>query len=246
MPHKLQIVPPYFRALTAALLLSWSSWAAQAATLDAAATAVDSPAPLAGFAGATEDAAERIRRLAADVRRSGDAGGRAFAIIDKPGATLWVFDAQGRAVAQSPVLVGQAQGDVAPPDIGNRPLSKVRLHEKVTMAGRYLTEPGRNHQGEDIVWLDYDSALSMHRVRNVPGEGRPRRLQTPGVQDNRISFGCVNIPPSFYDRVIDPMFSRSQGVVYVLPETRSVASVFPFATDADTPALARAPSTPAR
>ena len=186
------------------------------------------PPALSGYAGAAEDVAERIQRFAADVRRSGDAGGRPFSIIDKGGATLWVFDAEGRALAQSPVLVGEASGDVAPADIGQRPLSKVRPHEKITSAGRYLTEPGRNHKGEDIVWLDYEAALSMHRVRNVPGEARTRRLQTPGVQDNRISFGCVNIPAGFYERMIDPMFSRRSGVVYVLPEKQPLASVFAF------------------
>ena len=190
-----------------------------------------SPADAAATASPGAVVSSVAERFAQDVVRTSDAGGRTFGIIDKPSATLWVFDAQGRAVAQSPVLVGQAQGDVAPPDIGNRPLSKVRLHEKVTMAGRYLTEPGRNHQGEDIVWLDYDSALSMHRVRTVPGEGRAKRLQTPTVADNRISFGCVNIPASFYDRYIDPLFSRTSGVVYVLPETKSMTSVFPFATE---------------
>ena len=97
--------------------------------------------------------------------------------------------------------------------------------------GAVITEAGNNHKSEDIVWLDYDSALSMHRVRNVPGEGRAKRLQTPTVADNRISFGCVNIPASFYDRYIDPLFSRTSGVVYVLPETKSMASVFPFATE---------------
>ncbi len=40
---------------------------------------------------------------------------------------------------------------------------------------------------------------------------------------------ALNIPASFYDRYIDPLFSRSKGVVYVLPETKPVASVFPFA-----------------
>lgn len=171
-----------------------------------------------------------ISDFAADVVRVGDAGGRPFSVIDKPSATLWVFDARGQAMSHTPVLVGQARGDVAPSDIGNRPLSKVRPHEKITTAGRYLSEGGRNHQGEDIVWLDYDSALSMHRVRNVPGEARAHRLATPTVADNRISFGCVNIPASFYDRYIDPLFSRSAGVVYVLPETKPIASVFPFAT----------------
>ncbi len=174
------------------------------------------------------DAAGMVRQFAQDVVRSADAGGRTFGVIDKPSATLFIFDAQGRPVASSPVLVGQAVGDVAPPDIGTRPLSKVRRHEKVTNAGRFVTEAGHNHQGEDIVWLDYEGALSMHRVRNVPGEGRTRRLQTPTVADNRISFGCVNVPASFYDRYVDPLFSRTPGVVYVLPETQPLASVFPF------------------
>lgn len=69
----------------------------------------------------------------------------------------------------------------------------------------------------------------MHRVRNVPNEFRTKRLLTPTVADNRISFGCVNVPASFYDRYVDLMFSRSAGVVYVLPETKPIASVFPFA-----------------
>ena len=185
-----------------------------------------------------------VQQFAQDVVRSADAEGRTFGVIDKPSATLWIFDAQGRPVVSSPVLVGHAVGDVAPPDIGTRPLSKVKLHEKVTNAGRFVTEAGSNHKGEDIVWLDYNAALSMHRVRNVPGESRTKRLQTPTVADNRISFGCVNIPASFYDRYIDPLFSRSKGVVYVLPETKPIASLFPFA-DGSVPAQAVAQQIPA-
>ena len=173
--------------------------------------------------------AASARAFADAVVRTGDADGLAFAIVDKPGATVWVFDARGRALGHSPVLVGQAPGDVAPPDIGSRPLSRVKPSEKITAAGRYLTEPGRNAQGEDIVWLDYDAALSMHRVRNVPGEHRPERLRTPGTADKRISFGCINVPARFYDRSIDPWFARTRGVVYVLPETRTVEQQFGFA-----------------
>ena len=182
------------------------------------------PGPAAAAPG---DAA--VQSFAADVVRAGDAAGMSFAVLDKPTATVTVFDAKGQLLARSPVLVGQAVGDVAPPDIGTRPLSKVKLSEKVTSAGRYVTESGRNHKGEDIVWLDYHQALSMHRVRNVKGENRPQRLSTPTVDDNRISFGCVNMPVSFYERYIDPLFGKQKGVVYVLPETTPVASLFPFA-----------------
>ena len=180
-----------------------------------------------------------VQGFAADVVRSGDAAGMAFAVLDKPSATVTIFDAKGQLVARSPVLLGQAVGDVAPPDIGTRPLSKVKLNEKVTSAGRFVTEAGRNHTGEDIVWLDYQQALSMHRVRNVRGENRPQRLASPTVADNRISYGCVNMPTSFYDRYIDPLFGKQKGVVYVLPETQPLAALFPF-TRAGSAALAGA------
>jgi hypothetical protein len=173
--------------------------------------------------------------FAASVMRHADAGGRAFGIVDKQAATLWVFDSGGQLVASTPVLVGLARGDVAPADIGLRPLSKVRANEKITAAGRYPTEPGRNQNGEDIVWLDYDSAMSMHRARNVAGEARAQRLLSPSVADNRITYGCINVPAGFYNRYVDQMFSRSTGIVYVLPESTPLASVFPFAADVSAP-----------
>lgn len=181
-------------------------------------------------AGAFDDA--QAQAFADAVVRSGDAAGRAFALIDKPGATLWVFDHQGRALGRSPVLLGQAAGDVAPADIGSRPLARVQPHEKITSAGRFLTEPGRNTRGEAIVWLDYDAALSMHPVRDVPGEQRRARLRTPSAADNRISFGCINLPPRFFEQTIVPLFRRRAGVVYVLPEAQPLEAVFPFATRA--------------
>lgn len=170
-----------------------------------------------------------VESFVAHILRTDNAQGRTFAVIDKPKARLWVFDPQGYLIGQSAVLLGQARGDVAPADIGSRPLSQVRPHEKITGSGRYVTEPGRNLQGEDIVWLDYDAAMSMHRVRNVRGENRPKRLATADVADNRISYGCVNVPTEFYERHIRPLFAQQAGVVYVLPESRSMSSVFPFA-----------------
>lgn len=168
-------------------------------------------------------------RFAQQAIAAGDTAGLAIAVVDKPSATIWVFDARGQPLASSPVLVGQATGDVAPPGIGSRPLSRVRPSEKITNAGRYLTEPGVNTQGEDIVWLDYDDALSMHRVRHVRGENRPHRLATPTVADNRISFGCINMPPAFYEQYIAPLFGDMPGVVYVLPEQSPSNTFFPFA-----------------
>lgn len=53
-------------------------------------------------------------------------------------------------------------------------------HERTTPAGRFLAEAGRNADGDDIFWVDYDVAVSMHRVRaHVPAERRLQRLASP-------------------------------------------------------------------
>lgn len=158
-----------------------------------------------------------------------DNGNLPFAVIDKKGAQLYVFDAGGRLQASSPVLLGLAIGDESVPDIGTRKLSDIRPEERTTPAGRFVSEPGRNLQGDDIVWVDYDAAVSMHRVRtNNRAERRLERLASPTVEDNRISYGCINVPAAFYDAHVKPALGNSHGIVYVLPETRPASTSFGF------------------
>src|SRR5690606_38081726 len=129
----------------------------------------------------------------------------------------------------SPVLLGLARGDDSVPGIGERPMAKIRPHERTTPSGRFLAERGVNSHGEDIMWVDYDAAVSMHRVRATnPKERRLERLRTPTIDDNRISYGCINVPEHFYDRFVVPAFSDGHAVVYVLPETRSAKEEFGF------------------
>ena len=74
-----------------------------------------------------------------------------------------------------------------------------------------------------MVWIDYDAAVSMHRVRPTnPDERRLERLASADADDNRISYGCINVPVAFFESVIWPVMSAARGVVYVLPETKSV------------------------
>ncbi|MDO8456481.1 MAG: hypothetical protein Q7T07_06175, partial [Burkholderiaceae bacterium] len=49
---------------------------------------------------------------------------------------------------------------------------------------------------------------------------------TPTPLDNRISYGCINVPAEFFKSVVNPAFKGTNGVVYVLPETRSPRQVF--------------------
>jgi hypothetical protein len=158
---------------------------------------------------------------------TGDHAGGPFMVVDKRQARVWVYDRRGRPLGHSPVLLGSAKGDDSVPGIGERPMNQIRPHERTTPAGRFHVEPGVNAKGEDIFWVDYDVAVSMHRVRahNVQ-ERRLERLATPTPDDNRISYGCINVPVAFYEGHIRPLFAAGTGWVYVLPETRPVETMF--------------------
>ena len=169
----------------------------------------------------------QTRQVVDWVVRSGDNQGLPFAVIDKKNARVTVLDAGGHSRGSSPVLLGLARGDDSVPGIGERRIADILPAERTTPAGRFLAEFGRNANGEDIVWVDYDAAVSMHRVRaNNKVERRLERLASPTPADNRISYGCINVPTAFYDRVIVSTFDQPNAVVYVLPDVKPLAEVF--------------------
>lgn len=170
---------------------------------------------------------EDVRWTLSWIAHTHDNAGMPFAILDKKNARLHVFRPDGKQRSSTPVLLGFAKGDHSVPGIGTRPMNEILPEEKTTPAGRFLVEPGRNSHGEDILWVDYDAAVSMHRVRPVnPAERRLQRLASATSADNRISFGCINVPVSFYNRILSPTFKNTQGVIYVLPETMPVRDAF--------------------
>jgi hypothetical protein len=156
-----------------------------------------------------------------------DNHGHSVVILDKKAATVYAFDPAGRLVSSAPVLLGLTISDDTEPGVGDKPLSQIRDDEKTTPAGRFVAEPGENTQGEDIVWIDYDQALAMHRViKGTPAERRAQRLASPDPRERRISFGCINLPPAFYDHVLSPAVKKTGAIVYILPEIKTTRQVF--------------------
>jgi hypothetical protein len=174
-----------------------------------------------------ESASPDARHVANWVVDSGDNLGMPFVIVDKKEAKVFVFRADGQLRGAAPALLGLAVGDDAIPGIGNRKLSSIRPDERTTPAGRFVASLGRNLHGEEILWVDYDGAISMHRVitSNLK-EHRAQRLATPTPLDNRISYGCINVPVKFYENVVSPVFTGTNGIVYVLPEIKLPDEVF--------------------
>lgn len=158
---------------------------------------------------------------------TGDNERRAVIVLDKKMAKVFTFDPQGKLIAAAPALLGSAIGDDSAPGIGSKPLSQIRPEERTTPAGRFVARPGLNNHREDIVWIDYDAAVSMHRIRPVlASERRFERLASATHEDNRISNGCVNLPVPFYEKVISPTVKSMGAIIYVLPETRTAQEVF--------------------
>jgi len=168
-----------------------------------------------------------VRHIADWVVDSADNKGLPFVIVDKKNAKVFVFDFTGQMNGAAPALLGLARGDHTVPGIGDRPLASIRPEERTTPAGRFVGELGMSTRGVDVVWVDYESAVSMHRViTGHPSERRFERLASPTAADNRISYGCINVPVVFYNTVLSPAFARSKGIFYVLPDTRPLREVF--------------------
>ena len=185
--------------------------------LQTAAAAPTPTQPLDGDAG----------RLFEWVARTGDHQGLPFMIIDKRRAHLWVFDRAARPKGNAPVLLGSARGDHTVPGIGELKLSEIAPADRTTPAGRFKAEVGRNERGEEVVWVDYDAGVSMHPVLTTNAkEQREQRLATPTPADNRVSFGCINVPKEFHASVVLGTVQRGHSVVYILPESQPLARVF--------------------
>jgi hypothetical protein len=182
-------------------------------------------AQFASFNG--EAASGDVRHVANWAVHSGDTGGLPFVIVDKLEGQVFVFDAEGRLRGSSAALVGSARGDESVPGIGNRPISSILPGERTTPAGRFKGQMGRGPKGEDILWIDYEGALALHRVvTGVPKERRLQRLESKVAADRRITYGCINVPAKFYDAVVLPTLGAAAGIVYILPELRRPQEVF--------------------
>lgn len=225
-----------YHAKTATGGLHWPSVAARGALVVALALAG------VGAAGAEEAAAagsdiyqlpldqevsDTVTELAGWVVGTGDNQGHPFAVMDKAAAQILVFGANGRLRGAAPALFGSAVGDHTVEGIAGLALRDIPEQDRTTPAGRFVGGFGPSIGGGEVLWVDYDSAISIHpTATGVPSEQRPERLASPTPDDNRISHGCINVAPGFYERVVAPAFEQG-GVFYILPDEAPLAATFP-------------------
>jgi len=172
---------------------------------------------------------EAATRLTTWIAAAHDNGKLPYIVIDKQAAELFLFDADGNALGETPVLIGIGVGDDSSPGVGNKKsLAEIGPAERTTPAGRFIAKFGKAFGHERVLWVDYADSVALHAVITTnPKEHRVQRLLTPTPDDNRISFGCINVGTRFYTAQIRPLFQKSGGVVYILPDTKALEDVFP-------------------
>ena len=181
-----------------------------------------------------QGAPDAVRQMADWVTDSRDNHSLPFVIIDKPDAKVFVFDRNGQVLGSAWALVGLAQGDDSAPGIGTMQLTAITPEMRTTPAGRFVAALGNDLGKLNVLWVDYANAISLHRVINTNlAEKRLERIVSKAPADHRISYGCINVPAKFFDKVVDPTFKGTKGVVYILPEVKPLRAVFPKYYDVD-------------
>jgi hypothetical protein len=191
---------------------------------------VANPSPTVAMqADATISPSAATMRVADWIATSEDNLSLPYAIIDKTTASLFLFEATGKSLGTVPVLIGIALGDDATPGIGSKKLGEIGPAEKTTPAGRFLAKFGLAAGRTKVLWVDYANSVAIHPIPADASkdERRRERMLSPVPDDNRITFGCINIPAAFYRTVVRPLFRKRGGYVYVLPDTKPLEVVFP-------------------
>ncbi|MGH8054573.1 MAG: hypothetical protein ACREP4_11715 [Stenotrophomonas sp.] len=174
-----------------------------------------------------QDVSDTVIELAGWVVASKDNQGYPFAIMDKAAAQILVFSGDGRLRGATPGLFGSAIGDHTAPGVAGLALREIPGRDRTTPSGRFIGGFGPSLDAGRVLWVDYDSAVSIHpTATGVPAERRTERLASPSPDDNRVTHGCINISPGFYEQVVAPTFERG-GVFYILPDKDSLAKTFP-------------------
>ncbi len=171
---------------------------------------------------------EATDRLVAWVAAAKDNRGMPYIVIDKQNALLLLFGGDGQALGQAPVLLGVSIGDDSSPGVGAKSLAEIGPAERTTPAGRFIAKFGRAFGNQRVLWVDYANSVALHAVITTnKKERRVARLLSPTPDDNRVTFGCINVGTSFYTKTLRPLFQKKGGIVYVLPDSRPVDEVFP-------------------
>lgn len=146
-----------------------------------------------------------------------------YVLIDKPNATGYIIGADHRVQATFPVLLGRERGDQ--PNTVNVKIDSPSARGATTPAGMFrlsrerLTEKDFEEYNDNIFRLEGPGTggNSIHETWRGELTSREHALATPTPEDNRVSWGCVNISKGVFETHVKQLPSGT--VVWITPET---------------------------
>ncbi|MFA6984967.1 MAG: L,D-transpeptidase [Arenimonas sp.] len=202
---------------------------------------IQTEAPLPTSLDRLQSASAEVLDVVQWVGASHDNAGLPFIVVDKANARVYAFNPAAQLKATAPVLLGMGVGDkpLVSPDA---PMSAIPPQKRITPAGRYPSKLVIDNHGKVVLLIDGENLITMHIVaKGTPAQRRAARLASVATDDNRVSYGCINVPPAFFTTVVDPDFRPAKGIVYVLPEKTTAAQLFGFQPAVTAPPAPQAP-----
>jgi len=202
---------------------------------------IQTEAPLPTSLDRLQSASAEVLDVVQWVGASHDNAGLPFIVVDKANARVYAFNPAAQLKATAPVLLGMGVGDkpLVSPDA---PMSAIPPQKRITPAGRYPSKLVIDNHGKVVLLIDGENLITMHIVaKGTPAQRRAERLASVATDDNRVSYGCINVPPAFFTTVVDPDFRPAKGIVYVLPEKTTAAQLFGFQPAVTAPPAPQAP-----
>jgi len=152
--------------------------------------------------------------------------GKYFTIVDKPSATVYVFNSDGSLVKQSKVLLGKAFGDFYKG-------STDFVQNRITPAGNFVVNAekgGDTYDGKTIYTVgNVDegwSAAIFHTVYTKESDAKDRlaALGKEGPEDSRYSHGCINGSPDLMETINNEKMDKSH--MFVVPDNPELLDSF--------------------
>lgn len=147
-----------------------------------------------------------------------------YMVADKPSATMYVIGKNKEIIASFPILLGQTKGEEpnrADPDSdvakqATTPAGKYKLGEMADPANVCRSD-SIEYKGRIISVLGTDN-IAVHMV--YPGEyvKRMKALNDGDPSNNRMSWGCINVDPDFFDKFIKPNFKGKDHLIFITPD----------------------------
>lgn len=146
-----------------------------------------------------------------------------FVIVDKPRAEMYVINKDKKLIGKFPILLGKTKGEQ--PNISDTNTETPGANT-TTPAGIYKigrdsisTDGIKTYKGK-IFSIYNSNNLAIHITYPPEKEKRDKALNTLDIEDNRISWGCINIDEENFDKYLKNNISEN-ATLFITPDNEN-------------------------